>query len=54
MISCMDMMEVLKNEYSPASSAWILIHAAKGHIKSLHYLDCESKFDPETLGVKNE
>lgn len=37
----MEMMEVLKNEYRPASSAWILIQAATEEIRYIGTIQCE-------------
>jgi len=44
-------LQSLRNFYTPASPAWILIHAAQGHIQSVHHLESETNFDSETLGA---
>ena len=41
----------LKHFYLGGSPAWVLIHAAYGHIKSTHYLEAVAGFDPQTLGA---
>lgn len=38
--------------YMPASPAWTLIQSSWGHLKSVHHLETETKFDSHTLGVK--
>jgi hypothetical protein len=43
----------LKNSYLTGSSAWVLIDAARGLLRSLHMLEKED-FDPKTLGIKDD
>jgi|GEM_PF-3992896 hypothetical protein len=49
---CMDEIKRIQEFYVGASSGWILLQAAKGHLTSLHHLEAETHFDEETLGVK--
>lgn len=49
---CLFYLKELSTSYKPASPGWILIQAAYGHLKSVHYLE-KSEFQEETLGVKN-
>lgn len=44
----------LRNNYVDASPAWILIHAAQGHLDSIRHLEQSTNFDDESLGVKME
>jgi hypothetical protein len=48
---CINKIKEVSTLYTMASPGWTLIHAAWGHINSLHYLESETNFDEKTLGV---
>ena len=49
---CLLKIEEIQELYQGAHPAWVLIRAARGHVQALRYLEAESNFDDETLGVK--
>jgi hypothetical protein len=51
---CLNKINEIQGFYIAVSPAWILIQTAKGHLTSVHHLEAETKFDEETLGVKDE
>ena len=50
---CMAKLKEAQEPYVGGSSAWVLLQSAFGYVTSLHHLEAETKFDEETLGVKN-
>ncbi len=51
---CMNELKAVSVLYKQASPAWILIQATWCHLKSIHHLEAETKFDSKTLGAKDE
>ena len=50
---CVEKILEIQTKYMPGHSGWILLQAAQGHLKSLHYLE-DANFEGEHLGVKSE
>jgi hypothetical protein len=49
---CLEKIKEVQENYVGASSGWVLLRAAWGHISSLHHLESDTNFDDDTLGVK--
>lgn len=50
--NCMNEIKKIQEFYVAGSSGWVLLQTAKGHLISLHYIEADTNFDEETLGVK--